>query len=312
MQQSTHIYNAIAKLIVPDTMRKIMKSLKRIDHIYPPIIAQLRSVSHMYQLGQSELDIHHFNNVICAQLTADLSKIDPMHQLSQNDNDDGMTDDDRHENVLDSFRKDIILCKANQDRCEQNYNNGIKQLKQIESDIIQTTKGENELMAQISLLQRQLKLCQNRKQQLKQKQISQRNVIQNYKTSLADLTAELEMKNKIFLLMDEASRNIRNICTKANNIPLGHRRELQAEYKKKRKMLEESWSLWNLDDVITWICSLEPSGKFYKYKENLRKLKHLDDTSTRHRHDRHQRNNSKKFKSPQKVYDQMLSIMIIS
>lgn len=42
-------------------------------------------------------------------------------------------------------------------------------------------------------------------------------------------------------------------------------------------MLEESWNLWNLDDVVTWICSLEPSGKFHKYKDNLRKLKYLEE-----------------------------------
>ena len=302
MQQSTHIYNAITKLVVPDTMRKIMVSLRKIDHIYPPIIAQLRSVSHMHQLGQSELDMHHFNNVICAQLTADLSKINPMHQMDDLENE---TEDERHEMVLDQFRKDIILCKSNTDRCEQNVNNATKQLKQIESDILQTTKGENELKAQISLLQRQLKLCQNRQKQLKQKQISQKSMIVNYKTSLSDSRNELEMKNKIFLLMDEASRNIRNICTKGNNIPLGHRRELQTEYKKKRKMLEESWNLWNLDDVITWICSLDPSGRFYKYKENLRKLKHLEDASTKTENDRHNNRLRKKFKHQKGVNNEM-------
>lgn len=116
MQQSTHIYNGINRLIVTDTMRKIVKSLKKIDHEFPPIVAQLRSVSHMYQLGQSELDIHHFNNVVCAQLTADVQALDPMSM----DNEEDISRNQRHENVLNSFRNDVALCSSNRDRCEEN------------------------------------------------------------------------------------------------------------------------------------------------------------------------------------------------
>eukprot|EP01084_Bolivina_argentea_P056429 103294_1 len=276
IQQSTHIYNAIHRLVVPDTCRKIIKSLSRIHFMYPPIIAQLRSVSHMSQLGESEIDIHHFNDVVCAQLTADLSRIVP-----PDDDDEDVTT--RHEQILTDFRNEIMTCGAKVDRCEAEIDASQQTLKGIESDIMETRSEENEMIAQINLLQRQLKLCQHKQKQLKSKQISTKNTIVSHKTSLVDLRHTLAMKNEVFAVMDKASRNILSVCNKANSVPLHHRRELHMEYQKKRNMLEENWSLWNLNDVITWICSLDPSGRFAKYKENLRKLKHLDDTTQKKR-----------------------------
>ena len=60
--------------------------------------------------------------------------------------------------------------------------------------------------------------------------------------------------------------------------------------------------MWNLDDVMTWICSLEPSGAFHKYKDNLRKLKYLEEPAhgkSRSKKDVQFGNRLRKFKGKQ-------------
>ncbi|ETO33024.1 hypothetical protein RFI_04084, partial [Reticulomyxa filosa] len=82
---------------------------------------------------------------------------------------------------------------------------------------------------------------------------------------------------KAFLLLKKASENIDQLKSRAMKQPLVYNRELQQEYAQKKQNLEASWHLWNLDDVVAWICMLDKSGRFHKYKEGLFKLRNLQE-----------------------------------
>ncbi|ETO13424.1 WD repeat, SAM and U-box domain-containing protein [Reticulomyxa filosa] len=81
----------------------------------------------------------------------------------------------------------------------------------------------------------------------------------------------------MFVLLQKASTSIEHLKTRVIKQPLVYNLELQQEYNKKKELLEESWRLWTLEDVVAWICTLDKSGRFYKYKEGLFKLKNLQE-----------------------------------
>ena len=104
-------------------------------------------------------------------------------------------------------------------------------MEQIDSDLVQAKERKVEIIAQIEALQRELELTRNRQKQLQSQQVTQKKVMENYEISLKDSRHEMEMKQKVCVMMEEASSNIRTICEEAQNVPLHHRRELNKEYK---------------------------------------------------------------------------------
>merc|ERR1712154_250529 len=82
--------------------------------------------------------------------------------------------------------------------------------------------------------------------------------------------------------MAKATNNIKSVCDKAEKLPKKYGSDLQFIYQKKRKALENNWREWDLQDIISWICGLDLSGKFKKYKKNLQKLSELESEEDHH------------------------------
>ncbi len=107
-------------------MRSVLRQMKRLEHEYPRVKQELKSVSHMHELGDMEPSIHKLCNEQCMEITENLAKMDltdssslPTMEEEENSNTiipflDSHSQRSKHLVVLESCQKDIENTRANQ------------------------------------------------------------------------------------------------------------------------------------------------------------------------------------------------------
>ena len=197
-------------------------------------------------------------------------------------------DVNRHKIVIASFYKDCQLVSNNIDRLSEAVSHCNNLISQHKTNLLELCEQESNIMKQIEQLKLSLKHCKETQFDISTKKKEQEIARVNLSENIDSYCLEFQEKSRILRLMQSTSHHVCELIEEATTGSTKFRHELESEYNRKKQKFEEKWFLWDMDDVITWICSLDPSGKLYKYRKKLEKLKenHNDTSQARKRRKR--------------------------
>merc|ERR1712228_111815 len=276
MKESESIHNALSKLIYADKMRLILKRMNVINNKYPAIKTKIESVDQIHKLFLIDaIDLHQFK-----QKSVEIKKNLKNVQRAYNEQNELQKDgdcNDSFELILDSFKYQVIESSKQCQIAKQNEESNEMKIKEIENKIKTKQQKQNKILQQIALLKRELIQMENDEMILKKELEQQQMQKDTLHDSMENIENTKNVNKAIYALMVKATNNIKSVCQNAEKLPTKYRTDLVKMYAAKKRLLKKKWREWSLEDIISWICSLDLHGKFKKYTKRLSKLKELED-----------------------------------
>ncbi|ETO11992.1 ankyrin repeat protein [Reticulomyxa filosa] len=182
------------KHIQKDAMRKVLRKYKELHHRYPRVRQQLKSVSYMRELGNAEMEINEFCEVLCTQLNEYLLQ---MNDSAKGGGDKSKTTDSNgaktkeKEQVLKAFEMDIENVQQNRNSLNTSLQEMHHTYQKNEEKYRELAQRELEIELELEALKKQLEQTQTNKNKLKKEKDDIKIAMQNLYNTLDHTEKEL-------------------------------------------------------------------------------------------------------------------------